>query len=53
MLFTEEPYSDESFPSYILRLAELNEVPDIRWFFKLLRPGKSFDYNFRYSFDWQ
>lgn len=53
LLFTEEPYFDESFIGYIMRLAELNEISDIRWILKLVRPGKFFSYDFKFSFDFR
>jgi hypothetical protein len=31
LLFTEEPFHDESFTGYMLRLAEMNEIPKISW----------------------
>ena len=51
LLFTEEPFSDESFIGYILRLAEMNEIPDIRWIFGFIKPDKNFRTDCQYSFD--
>lgn len=53
LLFTEEPYFDESFIGYIMRLADLNDIPDIRWILKMLRPGKFYKYDYRYTFDFR
>lgn len=53
LLFTEEPYFDESFIGYIARLADLNEIPDINWILKLVKPGKFNKYDYKYSFDFR
>ena len=53
LLFTEEPYFDESFIGYIMRLADMNEIPDIRWILKSVRRGKFYKYDYRMSFDYR
>lgn len=55
LLFTDEPLEDETLYSYILRLARLNEITDVRWIYKLISHKKiyEFDYsdNFYYKID--
>jgi hypothetical protein len=51
LLFTEEPFFDESFIGYILRLAELNDIPDLRWIFRLIKPSMNFTTEYPSSFD--
>jgi hypothetical protein len=53
LLFTEEPYFDESFIGYVKRLADLNEIPDIRWILKLVKSSNFSNYDYKYSFDFR
>jgi len=53
LLFTEEPYFDESFIGYIMRLAELNEIPDLRWILKLAGLDRLYDYKYRFTSDFK
>ena len=51
LLFTEEPFPDESFIGYVMRLTEINELPDPRWIFKLVGLHQSYDYEYKYNSD--
>jgi hypothetical protein len=53
LLFTEEPFEDESFIGYIMRLAELNEIPELRWILKLAGMDKLYDYKYKYNSDFR
>lgn len=53
LLFTEEPHPDESFIGYVLRIAALNEIPDIRWIFRLVTSKLPADSNYGYNFDFK
>ena len=49
LLFSAEPYFDESFVGYITRLAEMNDIPDIRWIFSEV--GCAYNNSYRFSLD--
>lgn len=51
LLFTEEPFEDESFIGYIMRLAELNTIPELGWILKLAGLRQPYDYEYKYSSD--
>lgn len=53
LLFTEEPFDDESFVGYIMRLAELNEIPESRWILKLAGMNRLYDYRYKYNSDFR
>jgi hypothetical protein len=53
LLFTEEPFDDESFVGYIMRLAELNEIPKLRWILRLVGLDKLYDYKYKYNSDFR
>lgn len=51
LLFTAEPFADESFIGYLLRLADLNEFESIFWLFELADLKIVKDENFNLFFD--
>lgn len=53
LLFTGEPFDDESFIGYIMRLAEMNEIPDLRWILKLAGMVELYDYRYKYNSDFK
>lgn len=46
LLFSASPLEDETFYGYILRLAEMNEITDVRWIYRTICGEKiyAFDY---------
>lgn len=53
LLFTGEPFDDESFIGYIMRLAGMNEIPDLRWILKLAGLSQFYDYRYKYNSDFK
>ena len=51
LLFTDEPYLDESFTGYIMRLAEMNDIPDLSWILKPSGLVHPYDYQFKFNSD--
>lgn len=51
LLFTEEPFPDESFVSYVMRLANLNSIPDISWILSAVEIKKSYMTEFKFVRD--
>lgn len=53
LLFTEKPFDDESFIGYIMRLANLNEIPELQWILKLAGLSKLYDYHYKFNCDFK
>lgn len=51
LLFTEEPFVDESFIGYVMRLTEINDIPDPRWIMKVVGLHQRYDYEYKYNSD--
>jgi TniQ len=52
LLFTGEPYVDESFTGYLMRLADLNEIPGIQWILQcVISTTNKHQYDHRVDFD--
>lgn len=53
LLFTEEPFTDESFIGYVMRLADLNEISDLRWLLRVVGLLQPNDYKYKFSSDFK
>ena len=53
LLFTENPYPDESFIGYIMRLCEINEIPEIRWILNEAGLERSYDFKYKFNSDFR
>lgn len=53
LLFIAEPFHDESFIGYIMRLCEMNGIPEIRWILRLAGLKKIYDYTYKFSSDFR
>ena len=53
LLFTEEPFTDESFIGYAMRLADLNEIPELPWILKLGGLRQLYDRKYRFTVDFK
>lgn len=51
LLFTGEPFDDESLISFIMRLAEMNEITDIRWIYRTICCKKIYNYEYSTKFN--
>jgi len=53
LLFSDEPFGDESFIGYILRLCQMNEIPETNWILQLAGIKRSYDYKYKYNSDFR
>jgi hypothetical protein len=53
LLFIAQPFHDESFVGYIMRLSEMNGIPEIRWILRLVGLKKLYDYTYKFRSDFR
>jgi hypothetical protein len=53
LLFTEESFHDESFIGYMLRLAEMNEIPKISWILEQVRFRNHYGSIYKFNSDFK